>query len=294
MHDRKVQLLVGILGQEGANALRKAVERSRELESVLVPRAILAWLGVAGRKDYAGNVPGVDGTEMRFIKSENGFTGSVKVDGRSIGFTEAGVFQLASAIAVAIGADQNPDDIKDIDLFRLGKSIDMLAKAHILANNLTKANKVAEGAGKPDPGWKPTAPPKPSAPEKQIGSPPPPTKSGALPPQMATQQQQPSKEPVLKPEFANGVHPFANVKPTKTTAKNEKVKLKVTKSEAKTPCSICGKTQFSNERFVGCLCFRDLAKYTTVIKSEKDFTITFKPEWDLESVEAFIETLRKR
>lgn len=293
MNDRKLQLLVGILGQDGAAALRKAVERSVELEAVLVPRAILAWLGVAGRSDYNGTVPGMADSQMQFAKSENAFTGSVKVDGRSIGFAKADIFQLASAIAVAIGADQSPADVKDIELFRLGKSIDMLAKARILAGQLAKTDKVAEKPGRPDIGWQPSPAGKATAPKKQVGPAPAPSKTGALPPQLTQQQQKPAEEPMLHPQFANGKHPNTLVKLPKT-AKNEKVKLKVTKSESHRPCSICGKAQFANERFVGCLCFRDLAKYTTVIKSEKDYTITFKSEWDLESVEAFLETLRKR
>lgn len=294
MTDRKLQLLVGILGQDGANALRKAVERSVQLESVLVPRAILAWLGVAGRSDYNGTVPGMADSQMQFAKSQNSFTGSVKVDGRAIGFTGADIFQLASAIAVAIGADQSPTDVKDIELFRLGKSIDMLAKARIVAERLAKAKPAAERAGPQDKGFVPTPPTKAAIPKKQVGSPPAPTKSGAVPFQMEQQQQEPLPEKKAVPKFANGVHPNELAPKPPKTAKNEKVKLKVTKSESHRPCSICGKPQFANERFVGCLCFRDLAKYTTVVKSEKDYTITFKSEWDLESVEAFLETLRKR
>ena len=53
-----------ILGQCGAQALKKASDRSPEVESILVPRAIIAWLDL--QDSFDGPLPGIENSHLNF------------------------------------------------------------------------------------------------------------------------------------------------------------------------------------------------------------------------------------
>lgn len=140
MNDIKYKFISEVLGDEGSKALQKAAARSNELGNALLPRTILAWLGISARGDYEGDVPGVENTYLRFSKSEDKYTGSVSVGEDLYSFDQVSVFHLASAIAVALGADHEriPANLKHMDLVSLGKNIDTLVKARIAIAELRK------------------------------------------------------------------------------------------------------------------------------------------------------------
>lgn len=142
MQDRKFQFLQAVLGDDGARALAKAVERREDLGNALVPRAILSWIGIAARAQYEGPLPGLANTYISFKKSERGYNGQVAVDDTMYAFNEASLFHVASAVAVSMGIDHERVDgrLRDVDIARLGKNIDLLVGARIVTENLLKKN----------------------------------------------------------------------------------------------------------------------------------------------------------
>jgi GNAT superfamily N-acetyltransferase len=133
MDGRKLQFLRAVLGVEGAQALIKATERGPALESAIIPRTIMAWLGVASRSDFDDEIPGVPTAHLKFVKSENGYSGSIDIEADTYKFDSASVNHLGACVAVALGADCELDsEIRDLDIKRLGKSIDLLTKAQVV------------------------------------------------------------------------------------------------------------------------------------------------------------------
>lgn len=73
----------------------------------------------------------------------------------------------------------------------------------------------------------------------------------------------------------------------------KKPKLSVTKSESLHKCNMCGRSTFNGDRFIGCLCFNDLARGVEVRKTEKGYDLTFKSEdWDFDAIEALALLLK--
>lgn len=134
--DKKAAFLREVLGADGAEALLKAVRRNGALDAVLMPRAILSWTMTAASWGYEGHIPGLEGSVATFRKSETPglFSGQLG----AIQFTETTLYRLAAHVAVALQAEPGPIDkqLRDLDIARLGKSIDVLAKAQLLASNV--------------------------------------------------------------------------------------------------------------------------------------------------------------
>lgn len=154
MDPTKLSFLIQILGADGAKALCKAADRNIEIESVLVPRAILAWLGLVGRSDYEGDLPGVSNTYLSFTKSEEAYTGSVTIGSDVYNFDRAPLMHLAASVAVAIGVDADKFDpgLRDLDLARLGKSIDLLVKARHVAAQIAAGEELMKAISLIPPG----------------------------------------------------------------------------------------------------------------------------------------------
>lgn len=285
-----------VLGSDGASALKKAVElaaaRGLDLESALVPRAILAWLGACAASEYEGEIPGVENTYLSFQKSENSYSGSITISEDVYSFEKAELYHLASAVAVALGADNDTNTVRAKDLEKLGKNLDLLAKAHHLTNVLAKKDRCWEGY-EPTPGKQPYSkgscrPIKSSEEEMQKKDLPgltarPQEQAQPLGPQQPQKQRLKGPPPLpLKPKSLLPQVP----KKTKT--------IKITKSELTKACYVCGIPQFKNEAFRGCLCFRELAKSVEMSKLDKDvYLLTFK-NWEEDSLVTFIETMGKK
>ncbi len=269
MDPRKYAFLKAVLGDDGASALNKASARAPELEQALVPRAILAWLSMAGRSDFEGAVPGVDNTYLAFTKSEDRYSGSVAVDAEVYSFERASLYHLGACVAVALGADADrlSPSLRDLDIQRLGMNIDTLVKARVAVQELRRMAKAAmPGAEAPGPAHAATAPLGPIA-----ATPPDPTQDAKGPPKK------------LKPQLPKAVIsvPGAAKPPP----------LKVTKSQAETVCQYCDSPQFKGDKFRGCLCLRDLEKSVTVVVLDDGYQLTFKPDLDQDSILTLIESL---
>jgi hypothetical protein len=74
-----------------------------------------------------------------------------------------------------------------------------------------------------------------------------------------------------------------------------KIKIKMTPEEMKATCPTCMETEFKNDKFVGCICLRDLANNseTEVIKKSETFDVVFGDGWDEDAISVFLEIVGK-
>ncbi len=277
MDSRKYAFLKAVLGEDGAASLKKASDRLGDLEGVVVPRAIMAWLGVVARGDYEGELPGVEDSYLDFAKNDNGtYSGSISIGEGVFPFHNATVFQLAASMAMALGSGEIQIDgnFKDVDLVRLGKSIDLLAKAKYVSvlDTLTKAipgpPQAPTQAGAPTPANPPTK-------QKDKGPKPP---KGQMP-----------KKPPIQAKAPKHIVPKSKVQLPKVKNRTFALPAKAMKNE----CQECGRTLIKNEQFTGCLCFSDMARYVKLAKHGNDYSISFLDNKmvDEDAIAAILNTL---
>ncbi len=135
--DKHTAFLVEVLGARGSEALLKAVRKSEILAQVLVPRAIIGWALNAATYGYTGPIPGQEQTFVELRKSETSglYSGAISARGDTVTFTDSTLYRLAAHLALAIDAEPGVphERLKSIDLTRLGKSVDVLAKSQMLS-----------------------------------------------------------------------------------------------------------------------------------------------------------------
>ena len=425
MSDLGLKFLAAALGQDGAKALRKAVEREPALAEVLIPRAIVGWLNFTTEHEYEGQIPGIDNSYVQFQKNEDGFAGTISLEEGVYSFEKSSIYHLAASIALALGIQPSSldADVRDQILVKLGKSIDTLAKAQVLMQELKSPGALkptrmtTHGAyhvehtgvadrpyavvhtrtgapvqtgisslrdAQPIADWhqnrygghfkhelsKKTLDPshgitfthehhdlgggdmithvKAHHPNGQVvgevameynhGSPTmkpdvsvhpdfrrlgiasalyghaqkltgkPVAPSTAQSPMAQALWQGNAKNPQFgKVELPGRSHqptaqqgpqaptppmkqPAQAAKPTKPKLPN----LSIGKSEAEQECRMCGGHQFENNKFKGCICFRDLSKHVSTTAYGDGYVLTFKPGMDAESVKALMKTFRSK
>lgn len=292
----RAQFLIEVLGADAARALAKAASRSEYLSQMIVPRTILAMLEAVPA--FTGTIPGFDDCSLTYEKSEKGFTGNVTVGEDFYKFEAQSIFHVAGALSTAMGLDTLMFTTnRNTELQRLGKSIDVMAKAHFVGQELEKAEKcevcggkggkhndrlvaglvikcrnaklekkaMGEGSGK---NAGPVAPAAPVAPT-----------ANASP---ASTQQKLPKAP------ASAQLP----KPPKPVTSST---VKLTRSEKTRACPECGLRQFnSDNKFVGCLCFRALAKSVDVTDHGEYSELRLGEDWDRETLVTFLESVGRK
>lgn len=265
---RNHQFLEAVLGAAGAGALFKAAERSVEIQNALLPRAVLAWIKV--EQEHAGELPGIVGSYVSFCKSDTGFDGSVAIGDELYKFEGASLFHLAASVAVAIDADAETSvEMKDLDIERLGKSIDLLAQRTRLMRLLKSSELEDEELSDED--YEKKHGKKRFAKTAGPGKP-----SGAIAPT-------PPTAPTAKAPA-----------PTTTPMKSAKAKapVKLSLSEAAHKCSLCGSAQFTGPRFTGCLCLGGLAKSARVLSADAEgFVVQLSSDWDSAAVATLLEAV---
>ena len=80
--------------------------------------------------------------------------------------------------------------------------------------------------------------------------------------------------------------------PEVKTPEPKKKTVAVTKSEAVASCSVCGQRNIVNNSFVGCMCFRALAKSVTLTTTPITYRLSFGADWDRESITTLTEVFR--
>lgn len=267
MNDRSYSFLTGVLGIDGARAFKKAIDRESSLGGAVIPRAILSWLTIAAKYDYEGGIPGVENTYLSFKKSETGLDGGISVGTEVYSFKSASTFHVAASVAVALGVEDATANVRAQTLAKVGKSIDTLVKARIVTDQLLR--KGIEKDLKCD-----------CKSENHLPACATRTKKVELPGAMNKPKEQ---EMAQAPEAPM----------PQGQQKQKPPAFKVTKSEADTKCSMCGRTQFAHGDFIGCLCFRDMARGVRVAKTETGYSLSFADrEWDADAVQALRAALR--
>lgn len=267
------KFMVAALGKDGAGALRKAAQREPQLDRVLIPRAIVSWLTFTTNHEYEGSVPGFDNSYVQFQKSSDGFSGSISLNEGVYDFEKASVYHLAASIAMALGVDTGPLDVsvRDVVLAKLGKSIDTLTKAQVLMQELKTKKLVSKK--KDEEVNKVELPGSTHKPAAQQGP------QGPIAPQ---------KQPAMG-QATQGAAPK-----TKLPRPPRQPGLPVGKSESQQPCEACGGHQFENNKFKGCICFRDLSKSIKTTAYGDGYVLDFEPGIDAEAVRALMKTFRSR
>lgn len=283
---QRQNFLMAVLGTDGATMLVKAVEKHPVLEHALVPRTILAWLQSA--PCYDGALPGGE-SHVAFEKAESGFVGSVAMGEETYKFESVSLFHVAGAVAVALGIEQmDSEGLRDLDIERLGKSIDALAKVKRVNDELTK-NLPESGSM----GSCPTCGGRSADAGANLSG----LKHGqstscsdcgtsykikgsTLPKPPVTKEEEPMDKTAGTGVPAAPTAPTPPAAPSAAAPKAAKPALMpktpkpqtmaLTRSEVEHKCPACGGTQFKDGKFAGCICFRAMNKAIAVVSSNGD------------------------
>lgn len=300
------KFLNAALGEEGAAALLKAVGREPKLASVLIPRAIVGWLSFVTQHEYEGPIPGIDNSYVQFAKAQTGFNGVLGLTDGVYEFQKSSLYHLASAISLAIGHEPESLDpqVRDIVLNKLGKSIDIMAKAQVVTQLLAKAKlgpmKLSsygsyhvEHTGNPDSPYQVVHTASSKAVQTGIKS----LKDADV----IAQWHHKTHGPVaMKAEPPGQTHaptpqqgPTPPMAPQKQPAMKAPKSISVSKSQADRQCHVCGGYNFEKNKFKGCICFRDLAPDTISTAYSDGFVLEFRKSAEPEAVWLLAKTLKK-
>lgn len=263
MNNTCYQFLANVLGKDGADALKKSIQAQPALTDVIVPRAILAWLGGVG--NYEGSLPGYQNSYLQFKKHEKEYTGNITIGDETYVFERRDLAHLVSAVSISLGVERTPlsKSVKDTALLKIGQSIDLLAKANKVTKALPKV----------------------------------------LPKEVKKKVVEPEEESVEKADSPAKTHvgfqpqePDAPEPPTRvqTSVKSKSAlkPLKITKAESERCCSVCDGVQFKDNRFTGCICFSDLAKGIRTSKYSDGYALDFTSSVDFETYLALYRHFR--
>ena len=311
MDSKSFNFLKAVLGEDGANALKKAVELAKcdTFSNAILPRTVLGWLEVSPSFSYEGEIPGVDGTFIAFKKSESGFSGRISLLSGDYLFEDAPLIRVAAGIATALGVEaaEVAGAVKNVEIAKLGKSIDLLVKSKAILDY--KKNKRLN-AGIKEETEEHGGPaglsagtirqiatdhleenPKAYAKGKNKS---PLTKApgGATEAPAGVAKPQATKPPLAPVSTAPSTVQKKPPKPTGIPTVKREIKLHLTKSQMATRCATCGRTSFTGDKFTACLCFLALAKSVKVEKEGEGVVLGFSPEWDAEAVFCLSEILK--
>lgn len=92
--------------------------------------------------------------------------------------------------------------------------------------------------------------------------------------------------------------PEAPIVPQQTQRAQRKPKpklptLRVTKTEAAARCASCGRQHFDGAQYVGCACFRALAKSVSTTPNPVGYTLSFGADWDADAIFALADHVKE-
>jgi hypothetical protein len=295
------QFVVEVLGKHGYEAVKHAAAQMPEIESLVPAQAILSWVDIASRIEYSGNVPSTD-RHVAFTKNENGYT--ITVDGNSAEATH--IRQLASVIADIVGfSPDSAPELRKGQMNDLIRTIDVLTKFELAKANRSFSQKGAHGGfGGPTAPMSHTPTEKvkpPSIPIPKMGS----SlageakgtgaiKAGGTKPAPMKPVDQTSTN-VGKTKLSVDVKAKPMKIPqaksaggAKPAAKSEPKVFAVSLAKSSNGCPRCGTYSFSDDKFVGCRCYGDLAKSTYSKRIDGGHVVFFNYQWAPETIQAFI------
>jgi hypothetical protein len=132
-----------VLGTNGASVMEALAKASEELGDYLNPRIIVGWLR---QTDY-GDIEIPNGCQLSNLsKNGYGYSGVGSIEGIDYSFQNASEEHVTAVIAVASKQDIKPVEVKDVDLARLAKTIDLLLAANKLQRPPLKPQKTNTNA----------------------------------------------------------------------------------------------------------------------------------------------------
>jgi hypothetical protein len=241
-----------ILGEQGASVMMQLAKTSKELGAYLTPRIIVSWL----RQSEYGAMPIPAGCPLTSLtKNGYGYSGTSNILGQDYSFKNSSEEHIAAVIAVASNQKIEPVEVKDVDLARLAKTIDLLCKIALKApNDQHERTQTASNIQPEEP----------------------------IQPVLKQPAQNQTKTPV-KSRIPKIKKPLVNIQKP----------LKVTKSESESLCLVCGGKMFQKGIFVGCTCFKPMAKSVKTSVSGGGYLLTFDDEWDMDAHLALIGALKR-
>lgn len=274
----KDSFLKEILGSDGYMAIKKAISTNPSLNDILIPRCVSSWINCnLDKNNYSFVLPNTN-VYVELIKNENNYDGRISSIENDYSFTDKDIVHIVAGTLVLMGNPVNTSNYNSKSLMLLSKSIDMLVKNNLIKkenlqksvrkdfaimNNIRKKSfkKAGDNFG-PSDGQVPPSPP--TAPTATAS--PKPKEKGTI--------------PTGTPKMAKPAQPVASHT------------LKLSENEAQRECGICGLKNIKNNAFVGCMCFRDLAKHVVLIKDKTNFVLQLDEEWDMETIVTFKESVR--
>lgn len=280
MDSKTFSFLKATLGTDGATAMRRAVGRDPRLEYYLIPRTLLGW--VMSKSQYEGSLPGVNTVYVSFNKSESGYSGHLGVSTNPVvPFQHSDEFSLVAELATSMGFQTGSFEGTDKMLSMLGKSVDALLKARAATRALAKTGVAA--IDKPGQTHQATQPDGPGIAVKPTAV------QGAKNPNQPVKLDVEPDTHISDKLGANIPKPKGTLPKPAGTVKPTTVKMG--KSELTKKCKTCAGTMFKSEKFVGCMCWRDLAKHSTTTVYGDGVVVEFKKSADPQVVRALYHEL---
>jgi hypothetical protein len=89
---------------------------------------------------------------------------------------------------------------------------------------------------------------------------------------------------------------MAAVPPTTTTSSAKKPpkipSLPLTRSEAAAECPLCGGSQMASDKFIGCICFSELAKSVRTTTYKDGYVLDFGVDVEVDEVRSLVAALK--
>jgi len=189
----------------------------------------------------------------KLAKCGYGYSGACVIQDQPYFFQYVTEEHVAAIATTACDCQLKKTETKNIDLAKLAKTIDLLVKA----------NKQLQ--------YERTQHVQPLEPE------------GFVPPE-TTQAKQ-----VAKPIIPRLNKPLKKIA---ILAKPKRKKLTVWKSEISKPCDLCGQSMFNDNKFIGCTCFKPLAKSVFSTDDKLTITMEFDNSIDQDAMLALIGALK--
>jgi hypothetical protein len=117
--------LKATLGEPGANAMEKSIQKLPQLSSIVVPQTVLCW--VQNQTQYNAVLPGNSHVHVLLTKSENTYMGRIMSPGINYPFEKSSAKEVAVAISLTLGiTDFSPNKKIRHTHERLSKTIESL------------------------------------------------------------------------------------------------------------------------------------------------------------------------
>lgn len=274
--------LNSVLGLAATEALGRVTADHPVLRAAVFPHTVEVWLAKASGDGWNGELPGIEGSYFLLAKSEVGFNGILKVSGANVSFQNVVLGEIVKSFSLVMDSQESRCDellksekVNGVTVEKLHKSIERLVNSEWLK----KFDLPGLAAG-------PRGPEKANAPNPQT------KQTGVKPKVLQAPKPQDTLENMKGPQRGEPTVQKADKPADKKTPS-----IKMSRAEMEQTCLTCGDVEFDGEKFVGCHCYKELAKSGDFkLKPTKDgnFRFTFGASWEPDEVLAILGVVKRR